>query len=89
MPTEARPGRYGRQPLKDMIGEAGLTNARTAEAVGVSTNQITMLSNGQTAPSLQLAGRLARLFGVHIEDLFSDSMLGAEEPTKVRRGKRS
>jgi len=75
MPTEAKPGKYGRQPFRQMIREAGLTNEKTALAIGMSTNLVTMASNGQTAVSLQVAGRLSLLFGVPIEELFTDEML--------------
>ena len=89
MPTEAKPGKWGSQPLKQILQDEGLTHAVAAEAVGCSTNQITMLVNGQTTPSLPLAGKIARLVGRPIEDLFSPSMLGVEEKlTRKRAGKR-
>jgi putative transcriptional regulator len=85
---EAKPGKWGLQPLKTIIRATGTTNAKVAAAVGCSTNQITMLANGQTTPSLPLAGRIARHFGLHIEELFSPSMLGVEEPKVARRSKK-
>jgi DNA-binding XRE family transcriptional regulator len=87
MPQEAKPGRYGTQPLKEILREERITHAAAAEAIGTSTHLITQLSNGQTSASLQTAAKLARLVGRPIEELFSPSMLGVE-PAKEKRKKR-
>ena len=51
--------------------EAGWSQARLAELVGVTRLTVISIEKGRFDPSLPLAFRLAALFGVRIEDLFS------------------
>ena len=52
--------------------QRGLTQQALAEAAGVSRQTIISLESGRYDPSLKLAFRLARVFGVAIEDLFEE-----------------
>ena len=48
---------------------AGLTQQQLAERVHVSARTIISLEKGQYSPSLMLAYRMARVFGVTVEQL--------------------
>lgn len=50
--------------------ERQVTQEALAKAVGVSRQSIISIENGRYTASLPLAFRLARYFGVSIEDLF-------------------
>ena len=50
---------------------AGWSQARLGELVGVTRLTVISIEKGRFDPSLPLAFRLAALFGVRIEDLFS------------------
>ncbi len=63
--------------LEKMRGERGWTQQELADMVDVSRQTIISLERGRYNPSILLAFRLARLFGVTIEDLFLYS--GEEE----------
>ena len=51
--------------------EAGLSRKDLAEQVGVNPQTIGFLERGQYGPSLELGLKLARIFGVPVETLFS------------------
>lgn len=51
--------------------EAGLSRAALAERVGVNPQTIGFLERRQYGPSLELGLRLAGVFGVPVETLFS------------------
>lgn len=51
--------------------ERGLSRKAVAEAVGVNPQTIGYLERGDYAPSVELALKLARLFGAPVEALFS------------------
>ena len=48
----------------------GLTQAQLGEAVGVTRHTIIAIEQGHYSPSLETAFRIARLFGVGVEDVF-------------------
>ncbi|MCI1858501.1 MAG: helix-turn-helix transcriptional regulator [Sporolactobacillus sp.] len=50
--------------------EAGLTQEKLAEKVGVSTRTIISLEKGKYKPSITLAYHLAKVFQIPIEKLF-------------------
>jgi len=50
---------------------AGWSQQRLAELVGVTRLTVISIEKGRFDPSLPLAFRLAALFGVRIEDLFT------------------
>lgn len=56
--------------LREMRAAQGLRQEDLAEAVGVSRQTIISIENGRYNPSLQLAHRLAREFGLTVEQLF-------------------
>jgi putative transcriptional regulator len=47
-----------------------MTQKDLAAAVGVTRQTILAIENGKYAPTLELAFRLARQFGVGVEDVF-------------------
>ena len=51
--------------------EKGWTQQELADRVGVSRQTIISLERGRYNPSIGLAFRLARTFGIQIEDLFT------------------
>lgn len=48
----------------------GMTQAQLGEAVGVTRHTIMAIEQGAYSPSLETAFRIARLFGVGVEDVF-------------------
>ncbi len=56
--------------LRELRGEAGLTQAQLAEAIGVSRKTINTVENGVFVPSSILALRLAQALGVPVERVF-------------------
>jgi putative transcriptional regulator len=51
--------------------QRGLSQAEVATALGVSRQTIISIENGRYLPSLPLAFKIARLFGLPIEYIFS------------------
>lgn len=58
--------------IKVLRAERGLTQAELAERLDVSRQTVNALETGKYDPSLPLAFRIARLFSLRIEDIFSD-----------------
>ena len=58
--------------LKDLRAERQWTQADLAERAGVSRQTINAIEKQKFDPSLPLAFQLARLFGLSIEEIFSD-----------------
>ena len=58
--------------LKVLRAERNWTQARLAEELEVSRQTINAIEKGKFDPSLPLAFRAARLFGLSIEDIFQD-----------------
>jgi putative transcriptional regulator len=56
--------------LEEMRSHKGLTQQDLADLVNVSRQTIISLERGRYNPSITLAFRLARLFGVTVEELF-------------------
>ncbi len=56
--------------LEQLRAQKGLTQQELADLAGVSRQTIISLERGRYNPSITLAFRLARLFGVTVEDLF-------------------
>ena len=57
--------------LHVMRGERGWTQAELAQRAGVSRQTINSIETGRFEPSLRLALKLAALFEVQVEALFS------------------
>jgi putative transcriptional regulator len=60
-----------RNRLRILRAERDWTQADLAEKLDVSRQTVNALETGKYDPSLPLAFRIARLFGVRIEDVFS------------------
>ncbi len=58
--------------LKVLRAERDWTQADLATALKVSRQTVNAIEKGKFDPSLPLAFRAARLFGVSIEDIFQD-----------------
>ncbi|SIT90866.1 helix-turn-helix transcriptional regulator [Edaphobacillus lindanitolerans] len=56
--------------IKENRAEHGMTQDALAEALGVSRQTVISLEKGRYNPSLELAFKLAAVFGCRIEDLF-------------------
>ena len=61
-----------RNRLRVLRAEREWSQARLAEELAVSRQTVNAIETGRYDPSLPLAFRLARLFGVSIEDIFHD-----------------
>ena len=57
--------------LRELREKSGLTQDVLANKVGVTRQTILFLEKGKYNPSLRLAYKIARVFGVLIEDVFS------------------
>jgi len=53
-----------------------MTQQQLAEAAGATRQTIIAIEAGKYAPSLELAFRLARVFGVRVDDVFQDAGQG-------------
>ena len=58
--------------IADLRTERAWTQADLALRIGVSRQSINAIETGKFDPSLPVAFRLARLFDMAIEDVFSD-----------------
>lgn len=56
--------------MKALRGEAGLTQAELAAAVGVTRKTINTVENGVFTPSALLALKIARALGKPVEEVF-------------------
>jgi putative transcriptional regulator len=70
--------------LKVLRAERDWTQAQLADALDVSRQTVNAIETGKFDPSLPLAFRAARLFGLRIEDIFlndgSNPALGGPKP---------
>ena len=58
--------------LKVLRAERNWTQAELSDALDVSRQTVNAIETGKFDPSLQLAFRAARLFGMPIEEIFHD-----------------
>lgn len=56
--------------VRRLRAESGLSQGELATAVGVSRQTINAIETGRYEPSLTLAAKLARHFGLLIEEIF-------------------
>ena len=56
-----------------------LTQEQLAEKVGVTRQTIIAIEGGKYAPSLELAFKIALVFGVPLQDVFSYELEGDEK----------
>ncbi|HIS72067.1 MAG TPA: helix-turn-helix transcriptional regulator [Candidatus Scatomorpha pullicola] len=55
--------------VRELRMEHAMTQQQLADMVGVSSRTIISIEKGQYSPSLMLAYRMARVFGVSVEEL--------------------
>ncbi len=60
--------------VRELRERKGLTQEELARMVGVTRQTIIAIEKGKYDPSLRLAFKLAKVFGVRIEDLFEWEM---------------
>ena len=60
-----------------------MTQEELAERAGVTRQTVISIERGRYSPSIELALRLARIFGVPVESLFE-----LDEPDRPGKGKR-
>ena len=65
--------------LEELRNQRGIRQEDLAQALGVSRQTVISLEKGKYNPSLSLAFKLARYFGLSIEDIFDDSDEYADE----------
>jgi putative transcriptional regulator len=58
--------------LRVLRAERGWSQAELGGRIGVSRQAVNAIETGKHDPSLPLAFRLARLFGMNIEEIFDD-----------------
>jgi putative transcriptional regulator len=63
--------------LKVLRAERNWTQAELADALDVSRQTVNAIETGKFDPSLPLAFRAARLFGMRIEEIFQDEARGS------------
>jgi putative transcriptional regulator len=74
--------------LKVLRAERDWTQAELADALDVSRQTINAIETGKFDPSLPLAFRAARLFGMPIEEIFHDPALDEDRSsltTEIRK----
>ena len=64
-----------RPPITNRVRELreqhdGMTQAELGEAIGVTRQTVIAIEQGRYSPSLESAFRIARVFGVGVEDVF-------------------
>lgn len=57
--------------IKVLRAERDMTQEQLAERVGVTRNTIISMEKGKYCPSIRLGYRIARTFGVAIDDVFT------------------
>jgi putative transcriptional regulator len=62
--------------LRVLRAERGWSQAELGGRIGVSRQAVNAIETGKHDPSLPLAFRLARLFGIGIEEIFDDGENG-------------
>ena len=65
-----------RPPISNRVrelreGHGGMTQAELGDAIGVTRQTVIAIEQGRYSPSLESAFRIARVFGVGLEDVFS------------------
>lgn len=65
-----------RPPISNRVREmrdqqGSMTQAELGDAIGVTRQTVIAIEQGRYSPSLESAFRIARVFGVGLEDVFS------------------
>jgi putative transcriptional regulator len=58
--------------IKVLRAEKNWSQAELAERIGIARQSLNAIENGKADPSLPLGMRIAKVFGVRVEDVFSD-----------------
>lgn len=56
--------------VRDYREQAGMSQTDLGKAIGVTRQTVFAIEQGRYSPSLESAFRIARLFGVGVEDVF-------------------
>ena len=56
--------------VRDLREARAMTQAELGDAIGVTRHTIIAIEQGRYSPSLESAFRIARLFGLGVEDVF-------------------
>ena len=56
--------------LKEYRAKRNINQSDMGKLVGVSRQTISMIERGDYSPSVTLALKIAKYFGVHVEDIF-------------------
>ena len=70
-------GGFVQNRLRVLRAERGWSQAELGGLLGVSRQAVNAIETGKHDPSLPLAFRLARLFDLSIEEIFTDERTGA------------
>lgn len=62
-----------RNNLKALRAEKGWSQAALGDRLDISRQSVNAIETGRYDPSLPLAFKIARLFGLQIEDIFTDA----------------
>ncbi|EAP89863.1 MAG: transcriptional regulator [Oceanicaulis sp.] len=62
--------------IKELRADRGWSQAALADKLDVSRQTVISIENGKYDPSLPLAFRIARVFGLPIETIFDDENAG-------------
>lgn len=57
--------------LKEYRAKNGINQQRLGSLVGVSRQTISLIERGDYSPSVTLALKISKVFGVSVEDIFS------------------
>jgi putative transcriptional regulator len=60
--------------LRVLRAEKGWSQAELAERLNVARQSVNAIETGKFDPSLPLAFRIARLFGLRVEEIFDDQV---------------
>jgi putative transcriptional regulator len=58
--------------IKVLRAEKNWSQAELAERIGIARQSLNAIENGKADPSLPLGMRIAKIFGVRVEDVFSE-----------------
>jgi putative transcriptional regulator len=58
--------------IKVLRAEKNWSQAELAERINIARQSLNAIENGKADPSLPLGMRIAKVFGVRVEDVFSD-----------------
>jgi transcriptional regulator with XRE-family HTH domain len=79
------PGPYGLQPLRALLGAAGMTQSHAAAAARLPQVFVRRVLAGDVRPTIEQAVLLARLVDRPIEECFSEEMLGLAEAASATK----